>query len=288
MQILDDFTIHLKAIGNYAPNYISVIKRFITYSNQHGKRYDNIEGLDFLFFEKFLLFLAEHENKKERTLNLYLAGLRAFYRFMVCKDLQYQKTLDELYKIKAQKEPKRKRVYLKEEEFKDIVEMVMAFIQKLPLLKVKTILYFMFYTGLRCSEAVALKREDIDLKLREVLVRNPKGKVEKTVFFTKEVQAMLKEYFYCEKEGKNALNITRSTLRRLVENMNDYSKKRITPHILRHSFAMNLASKHIDIKAAQILLGHKDISTTQIYYEPELTTIKEMYDEKIGKRNKKE
>ena len=288
MKILDDFTIHLKAMGNYAPNYISVMKRFITYTNEHSKRYDNIEQLDFLFFEKFLLFLAEHENKKETTLNAYLAALRAFYRFMVCKDLKYQKTLDELYKIKAKKEPTRKRVYLKEEEFKDIVEMVITFITKLSILKVRTVLYFMFYTGLRCSEVVELKREDIDLKLREVLVRTPnKGKVEKIVFFTKKVQTLLEEYFYCEREDKNAFNLTRSMLRRMVENMNDYSKKRVTPHILRHSFAMNLADKHIDIKAAQILLGHKDIKTTQIYYEPELTTIKEIYDEKVDKKGKK-
>ena len=141
---------------------------------------------------------------------------------------------------------------------------------------------------------VKLKRKDIDLDNRSVIVRIPtKNRIERTVFFPRSIMAtkryhainmtdLLRDYFSYEQEDINAFNMSHPQLKRLIKALKPFApKKNLTVHTFRHSFARMLAREGIDSRVAQKLLGHKDIQSTMIYYDPDIDIIQELYEKKV-------
>ena len=132
------------------------------------------------------------------------------------------------------------------------------------------ILELLFSTGLRVSELCSLPN-DIDLKDREISIRGKGNKV-RVVFLTDDAVFALNEYKKNYLDNNNVVSdklfpVTPRTVERIIKKyaiMAGISKK-ITPHVLRHSFATNLLKNGADIRSVQAMLGHSDISTTQIY-----------------------
>ena len=143
--------------------------------------------------------------------------------------------------------------------------------------KIKAILYFMYFVGCRVGELLHLRREDIDLVNNRVILRRTKSKKHRKAYFTQEVCDLLKVYFAIEPyEFFNAFNLTLKKINFLFEGLKKFDKK-ITPHVMRHSFAQHLVRKRIDIRIIKELLGHADIKTTMIYCNPDDETIEEVY-----------
>jgi site-specific recombinase XerD len=146
-------------------------------------------------------------------------------------------------------------------------------------LRDKAILELLFSTGLRVSELCNLRRDDINPKMDEFSVRGKGGKI-RVVFLSDAAKKALSEYF--KKEGKvsdhlftglSTINkneagaLTPRSVERLVAY---YARKagiakKVTPHVIRHSFATDLLSNGADLRSVQAMLGHANISTTQIY-----------------------
>lgn len=148
----------------------------------------------------------------------------------------------------------------------------------------RTILEVLFSTGLRVSEMAALNRDHVNINSGEFGVSGKGGKV-RVVFLTKDAKEWLKKYLekrsdnyrplfirYSGPKGKDELTDERlrlsvRSIERLIER---YRKKagitfRIGPHMLRHSFATDLLNAGADLRSVQEMLGHKNLSTTQIY-----------------------
>ena len=156
----------------------------------------------------------------------------------------------------------------------------MTYIKGCDPIKIKAVLYFMFYTGLRAGEITRLKRRDINLKELRAIVRNPnKNNEERYTFFPQKIGVMLQEYFDIESEEYNAFNMTHRKLSYLLARLKMFlsEKKNLSPHILRHSFANLLAENEIGIRVAQKLLGHKSLNSTLIYYDPDLKIVEKIY-----------
>lgn len=148
-------------------------------------------------------------------------------------------------------------------------------------LRVKTILYFMFYTGIRIGEMDILKRKDIDLTNRRAKLFG-KGRKERIVFFNERIKEILEGYFAIEPEDTNAFNTKREALRAIFKKMRTYFKDvNIYPHLLRHSFATHLLRKGIDVSIVSKLLGHNSIQSTMRYLALDTQLIQKVYDEKI-------
>ena len=126
----------------------------------------------------------------------------------------------------------------------------------------------------------------ISLKERTVLVELPtKNRSERVVFFPKYLVPSLQEYFLLEEEKKNAFNMSRMKFDYLIKQLRDFvpreKKKGFSLHSLRHSMGNMLAEQGVDVRIAQKLLGHKDIQSTLIYYDPDINTIKKIYNERV-------
>jgi len=146
-------------------------------------------------------------------------------------------------------------------------------------LRDRAILELFFSTGLRLSELCSLNR-DLDLSRDEFSIRGKGDKV-RVVFLSDDAKAHIKKYLASRKDmeeplfinaSKNAKNgasarLTPRSIERLVKQyaIKAGISKKVTPHVLRHSFATDLLSNGADIRSVQMMLGHANIATTQVY-----------------------
>ena len=149
-------------------------------------------------------------------------------------------------------------------------------------IKLEAILNFMFYTGLRKSEIVNIKRVDIDLENKRLIVRVPnKGKTERVVPLTTKLKNSIEKYFLLEEEKENALNINETQLEYMCSLISKYLKRNVTPHSFRHSFARHLVMKGISLGIIARILGHSSVLTTEIYTKPDDKMMTDMFNEKM-------
>lgn len=161
-------------------------------------------------------------------------------------------------------------------------------------LRDRAILELLYATGIRLGELVALNVEDVNLSRRELWVREGKGGEERIALFGRTAAMALRTYLehgrpqlVSPKQSSPALflnryggRLSRVSITKIVR---DYAKlagirKKVTPHMLRHSFATHLMEGGADIRVVQELLGHKSPQTTQIYTHVSQQHLKEIYD----------
>ena len=144
-------------------------------------------------------------------------------------------------------------------------------------LRDKAILELLFSTGLRVSELCSLTN-DFDFKRDEISIRGKGGKV-RVVFISEEAKKAVKKYLDARKDMSDALFVqvgdekeesqalTRRSIERIVKQhaIKAGITKKVTPHVIRHSFATDLLNNGADIRSVQVMLGHANIGTTQIY-----------------------
>ncbi len=212
------------------------------------------------------------------TQGYYLIALRALLRYLaVQRDMEVM-TAD---KIELPKAGSRKVSFLKPEEMDRL--MGGPDVSGEPGLRDRAILEMLFSTGLRVSELVKLDRDQIDLKRRELGVVG-KGNRARVVFISDDAAEWIRKYLESREDyfkplfiryagrstvGKDGekMRLTTRSVQRIVKAhaMSAMLQVKTTPHTLRHSFATDLLSGGADIRSVQEMLGHKSITTTQVY-----------------------
>ncbi|KKP87059.1 MAG: Tyrosine recombinase xerC [Candidatus Roizmanbacteria bacterium GW2011_GWA2_35_8] len=232
----------------------------------------------------FRLFIS-HDYKnpykgvlKRQTQNYFLVALRSFLRYLIRQKMAVLSP----EMIELGKNRDRNIKFIAEDELKKLFNAV-------PLkdksgLRDRAILEVLFSTGLRVSELTGLNRESINIENGEFGVIGKGGKA-RVVFLSKNAKEWLSRYLKSRDDPYQPLfiryagprpaeGLTSEKLRlsaRSVERMIDKYRKisgllfRIGPHVLRHSFATDLLNHGADLRSVQEMLGHKNISTTQIY-----------------------
>lgn len=231
-------------------------------------------------------FLAEQKRKKasRSTVARKLAAIRSFYKFLFREGHVKSDPADSVFTPKLVKHLPE---YLVESEIDALLNApdASSFLGS----RDKAILETLYSTGMRASELVGLNEEDIDLVSGSVKVRG-KGRRERLALLGKPAQKALNEYMNACRErlvtDKGAVFLTKSgrrisdrTLRRIVAK---YIKqcaigKNVSVHSVRHSFATHLLNNGADLRSVQELLGHKNLSTTQIYTHLGADRIKRIY-----------
>jgi len=230
-------------------SYVFVVKKYLNSGN---------------LLREFLLKNANQSNAKTR--GVYFA-LKFFYENVICEQF------DEKIPF-AKKEHKLPNVLSKEDVMKiiDVTENV----------KHKLIIMFLYYAGLRVSEVVNIQWENLDFDRELINLKQAKGNKDRTIFFHKKIIERLKGLnrhgliFISERDKK----YSKGTIQAIVRNSARKAglKKRIHPHMLRHSFATHLLEAGADIRYIQKLLGHQSLRTTTIYTHVANKDIKNLAD----------
>ena len=264
-------------------SYSRDLARFHTFMLENGVT--NVSDSDTSIIIKHLITLRD-SGLGARSRARHLVSLRGFYRFLVQENViaRDPSRLVELPKISF-KLPD----VLSVEEIKKLLDTPDP---KTPLgARDAAMIELLYAAGLRVSELVNLKLQDINLEAGFVRVFG-KGSKERVVpigFYAKQAAAhyletsrklllknLISAYFFVARAGKP---MTRQGFWKLLRRyaLKSGLQKKITPHSLRHSFATHLLEGGADLRAVQVLLGHVDISTTQIYTHVTRDHLKDMH-----------
>ncbi len=279
----------LKTVENY-DRYLS---RFI----EHTKVKNPADVNDSMVRE-FRLWLNRQETRREKglaqttlkkkTQNYYMIALRAFLKYMARMDVKSMSP----DRIELAKIPERSLDLITADELERLLDAPDT--NTLRGLRDRTMMELLFSTGLRVSELCALPRE-INLKLDELSVRG-KGEKVRVVFISEESKKWLKTYLDKRDDmddalfvqilgtskdenksggkglaklavGRDSMRLTSRSVERIVKQyaVNAGISKKVTPHVIRHIFATDLLRNGADLRSVQMLLGHANIGTTQIY-----------------------
>ena len=222
-----------------------------------------------------LTYISSINGLEVSTVNRHISSLKSFFNYLVDESIIKVSPMEEVSSLKS---PKKLPKYLSISEVNKLLN--------IPLnsefdYRNKAMLELMYATGLRVSELVSIEYSNIDFE-NSIIRINGKGKKERIIPLGEIASYYLKVYLsdYRSKLLKrNTYNqvflnnhgkpITRQGFNYILENIRELTgiTKEITPHVLRHSFATHLLEGGADIRSIQEMLGHENISTTNIYTE---------------------
>lgn len=270
-KLINDFLSYLKIDKGYSSNTISSYKndlyKFLEYNK--GKNINNITNNDLKEYLKKL----KNETLNEKSISRNISCLKSFYKFLVIEKVVKDNPSETITMPKIKKSLPD---ILTEE---DVLKLLDIELNDNFSYRNKAMLELMYATGLRVSELVNLKLQDIDLS-QDIVRTFGKGSKERIIpigDYAKEYlekyiyeyrSSMLKrsnnEYIFLNNHGQK---MTRQGFFKIIKKIAKEKgiEKELSPHTLRHSFASHLLKYGADLRTIQELLGHSDISTTQIY-----------------------
>ncbi len=279
-------------IRNYR-HYLGVFSRWWQERDKTSQL--TVEKIDQELVRQFRLFLARHIDEKGAflkrvTQNYYVIALRAFLRYLI---KQYDiKTLAP-EKIDLPKTESRSLKFLSKDQLWHLLNAMDVTSNEG--LRDRTILEMLFSTGLRVSELIKLNRDQLNFDTQEIGIIGKGGRA-RVVFLSDEAVLWLKRYLEKRKDNFRPLFIhysgkpiddnhgekMRLTARSVERILEKYVQKaripvKATPHTLRHTFATDLLLGGADLRSVQEMLGHKNISTTQIYTHVTNPQLKEIH-----------
>lgn len=290
-KLIDNFIIYLTFQKNYSINTVDSYKRdleqFTDFLKSSGGT-KNIKKIDHKLARSFIVFLENKYKNSHRSINRKVSTLRSFYRY-----LQYSGIIQHnpFKKVSMAKFKRKLPDYLLEKE----LHMLLSFdFTSYDLgLRDQAITELLFSTGIRVSEIASLKTSDLNLSKNEILILG-KGNKERIVIIGNKAKKIVKHYIsqlrptLLGKSNKRTSHVflnykgtplTTRSIQRSIKNLalKCGIEKEVTPHMLRHTFATELLNGGADLRAVQELLGHSDLSTTQIYTHVSKEKLKEVF-----------
>ena len=270
-----------KLSDNTLKSYRRDIEQYEKYVSDNKINYLKVTEETILEYMEYL----REENKKESTISRSLASIRSFYQYLIrVKKIKKDPTMT----IESPKISKRTPNILTSKE----VELLLDQPKDVDLkgTRDKAMLEFAYATGMRVTEMISLDIDDVKLDEGYVVCRG-RSKSRNIPLGSMSLKA-LKEYiddarpYLIRDESEEALfvnvngtRLTRQGFWKIVKYYKEQAhiEKDITPHVLRHSFATHLLQNGADLKAIQTMLGHSDISSTQVYMQFQDPGIKNEY-----------
>lgn len=250
MKILEIFEEKLR-YKNYSPRTIDVYKSYLG----NFIKFNNIKDPYQVTTNQILKFLESYNFKSTSQQNQYIGCLKLFAKYILNKkDIH-------LSKIERPRSEKKLPKVIDGEFIKQQLS-------KIDNIKHRAILTLTYSVGLRVSEVVNLKIEDIDSKRMLIHIKNAKGRKDRIVPLSQTVLNLLRDYFkqYKPKEylfnGQISLRYSPSSCNRIVKK---YLGEKYHIHQLRHSCFTNLLENGIDLRVIQKIAGHSNVKTTEIY-----------------------
>lgn len=299
-RLVTDFLEHLEIEQNRSQKTIANYDHYLSRIVQFTEDCD-IARLDPEMIRQFRLWLNRRRDDRgneltKTTQNYHLIALRSFLKYLAKRDIVALSS----DKIELAHVVRPQVSFLEAAEVSRLVGIIET--ASIVGLRDRAIIELLFAGGLRVSELVGLDRDHINLERREFTVRG-KGQKDRPVYISEEASEWIQRYLAGRSDNFKPLFIhfsgsqsglddglyTRLTARSVQRLVKRYAAlagitKVVTPHTLRHSFATDLLINGADIRSVQGLLGHVNISTTQIYThitDPQLKAVHEQFHRKV-------
>lgn len=301
-ELVEDFLEHLEIEAGRSKktidNYRLYLERFLMITQEILNK-DSIKpgDVDREVLRKYRLKLNRlgSENGKEDlqtiTQAYHLIALRGFLKYLARREI---KSLDPSL-IDLPHVVRKQVTFLHFDEVEDMLEQIDLSTESG--LRDRAIIELLYSGGLRVSELVGLNRDSINLERREFVVRG-KGSKDRPIFISQSAADRVADYLDARTDSLPALFLNNSRNTQTVDTSGNYRRitarsverivekyarlagitKHVSPHTLRHSFATDLLMNGADLRAVQSMLGHSDISTTQIYTHVTDAHLKEIHE----------
>jgi len=293
-ELILDYIEHLEVEGGRsaktAENYRLYLERFVEFTEDI-----QVEKITSETIRKYRLWLNRYKNNNDDELAIitqayHLIALRGFLGYLSQRDIESLAP----NKIVLPKVSRKQVTFLHYDEVKRLIDGI-DLTSELGL-RDRAIVELLFSSGLRVSELIHLNRDHINTKRREFMVRG-KGQKDRPIFISESAAAWVDRYLEARMDNlpplflsysRNNVASTSGDFRRLtarsVQRMiSQYARlagitKHVSPHTMRHSFATDLLMNGADIRSVQSMLGHSNISTTQIYTHVTDEHLREVYE----------
>ncbi len=282
-ELIVNYTEYLNSNKGMSPHtvkaYINDLFIFLDYIKKENIDFDKINRSDIRSF-----FAALRRDHSKSSINRLISSVKSFYKFCIKKKIiKISNFLD----VESIKNDRTLPAFLFDKEFDDLVSFEcndrFDFRDKL-------IFEIIFSTGVRVSELQNIDLQNID-SVRKSIKITGKGNKDRIVIFGEKCLSSLNAYLACRGEFKppvdeRALLLNESGkrlsdrgIRYILDKrlLNSSLNKHISPHSLRHSFATSMLRNGADIRTVQMLLGHSNLSTTQIYTHATIEALKDVY-----------
>ena len=258
-------------------SYSTDLEQFIQFLSSEFQ-VNTVKNVNFQFVRSWIAKLLSN-NISPRSVNRKITTLKTYFRFLLQEDLIKQSPMQ---KIISPKTSKRLPVFVEQvkmEQLLNEIDFGVGFLAQ----RDRLILELFYFTGIRLSELINLKNKDINYSDSTILVLG-KRKKERLIPLTSDILSKIKKlnasnkskYLFTTDKGKQ---ISTKQVYRLVNKylsmVTTLDKK--SPHILRHTFATHMLNNGADINAIKELLGHANLSATQIYTHNTIEKLKTVY-----------
>lgn len=262
--------------------YLADLTVFIEYLNENNiKKFKDIEYNNIRMFIKYLYDL----NYKNTTISRHISALKSFFKYLKLNNIISNNpcTL-----ISNPKKEKRLPKYL---NYNDTEQLLNAFDNSNYIgLRNSLILEILYSTGIRVSEITNIKFKDINMSDKTIKIKG-KGNKERYAYFGTKCFKLIKEYCKNSYPKLNKYNLEYLILSKTGKKINErqirdivdeaatlsHIDMKISPHVLRHTFATHMLNEGADLKSVQELLGHENLSTTQVYTHLSNDRIRNIY-----------
>lgn len=293
-ELILDFIEHLEVEGGRssktAENYRLYLERFVEFTNDI-----KVGDITSETIRKYRLWLNRYKNNNDDELAIitqayHLIALRGFLGYLSQRDIESLAP----NKIVLPKVSRKQVTFLHYDEVQRLIDGID--LESEAGLRDRAIVELLFSSGLRVSELINLNRDHVNTKRREFMVRG-KGQKDRPVFISESAASWVDRYLEARLDNlpplflsysRNNVASTSGDFRRLtarsVQRMiSKYARlagitKHVSPHTMRHSFATDLLMNGADLRSVQSMLGHSNISTTQVYTHVTDEHLREVYE----------
>ena len=287
--IIDDFIKYLKNERKFSIHTIRAYQFDLIEFNMFLYKIDkklHLDSIDSSVIQNYIQNKSQ-KNTGDKSLQRKVASIKSFYKYLTIT-LKIKHNISEL--ISSPKISKKLPHFLTKKEVQQLMET--PDLSSYKGIRDKSILEVFYSTGVRISELINIEIKDIDLKQKLIKIFGKGKKTRKVIIGSKALEALDSYLVVRKKLPNNYSKFLYSSLKKgsknHISNKTDYNiikkyllkisnNEKLSPHSLRHSFATHLLDNGADLMSVKDLLGHEDLSSTQIYTHVSIKKIKEIY-----------